>query len=184
MTETPDWAPRTDQPPSGPPAGPPPAAGPPGPYPYAYPPGPYPGSYPPPPMPYGDYPGMPPAPRNGLGVAALIVAVFALLSCFTVVGGVLLGLLAVILGFAGRARARRGEASNGGMSLAGIILGVFAIIAGFAFVAILVGIFKDVDAGSYFDCLQQAGDDKVKVQQCSDEFRQSVESKLSVTPTP
>jgi hypothetical protein len=134
-------------------------------------------------MPYGNYPGMPAQLRNGIGIASLIVAVVAVLSSPFIIGGVI-GVVAVILGFVGRARAKRGEANNGGVALAGIIVGVVAIIVALASVAFWVGLFRDVGAGSYLDCLQQAGDDKAQVQLCSDEFRQSVEDKFSVTPTP
>lgn len=175
MTETPDWS-KTDGP-SAPPPGPPPSA-------YSYPPGPYPGRYPPPPMmPYGNYPGVPVAPRNGLGIAALIIGVIALLSSWLGVGG-LIGIAAVILGFVARARVKRGEANNGGVAMAGIVIGVIAIIAALAVAALWVLLIRNVDPGSYFDCLQQAGNDKVKVQQCSDEFRESVENKFGVTATP
>lgn len=182
MSQPPDWSGQTDVPH--------PAAPAPGmtPYPYAYPPGPnpggYPGGYPPGPSPYGDYPFMPPAVRNGLGVAALVIGIIALVASFSVVGGVLFGLVAVILGLAGRARVRRGEATNGGVALTGIVIGVIAIIAGLAFTALWVGLFRQMGAGDYFDCLQQAGQDRDKVQQCSEEFRQSVENQLTVTRTP
>lgn len=178
MTETPEWQAKAEATPAG---GPPPA-----PYPYAYPPGPqgqY-GGYPPPPMPYGEYPGAPPVLRNGLGVAALVVAIIGLLGSFSVAGGIVLGIAAVILGFLGRNRVRRGEADNGGVALAGIVLGVLAIIAGLFFIAIWVGMFKEVGAGGYFECLQQAGQDRTKVQECADEFRQSVENKFSDQATP
>lgn len=178
MTQPPDWSGQTGAPP---PAAPAPGTSP---YPYAYPPGPYPGGYPPVPPPYGDYPFGPTAPRNGLGVAALVIGIVALISSFSVAGGVILGLVAVILGIAGRARARRGEATNGGVALAGVVIGVVAIIAGLAFTALWVGLFRNVGAGDYFDCLQRAGQDRDKVQQCSDEFRQSVENQLTVTGTP
>ena len=189
MSETPpDWSAGTGVPPA---SGPIPAQ--PGPYPYAYPPGPYPGGpyppgpypggyppgYPPAPMPYGDYT---PAPRNGLGIGALVVAIVALVSSFSIVGGIVLGLVAVVLGFLGRARVKRGEADNGGVALAGIVLGVVAVIAGLSFIAVWVGLFKQVGANDYFDCLQQAGQDREKVQMCSEEFRSSVESRFS-TPT-
>ena len=169
------------------------------PYPYAYPPGPYapggaypggpyqggpypggpyPGGYPP--APYGDY--YPPGPpKNGMGVAALVVAIIALISSVSVIGGILLGIVAVILGFIGRGRVKSGEANNGGVATAGIILGVISIIAGLAFIAIWVGLFKDVGAGGYFDCLQRAGQDRAAVQQCSDEFRQSMTNRLGPT---
>jgi hypothetical protein len=114
----------------------------------------------------------------------LVVAIIALIGSFSVVGGILLGIVAVILGFIARGRAKNGEATNGGVALAGIILGVVSIIAGLAFIAIWVSLFKEVGATDYFDCLQQAGQDRTAVQQCSDEFRQSVSERLSSAPTP
>ncbi|HPX37937.1 MAG TPA: DUF4190 domain-containing protein [Mycobacterium sp.] len=187
MTQTPDWQ---GKPEATPVSAPPPGSAP---YPYSYPPGPpsgpytggpYTGGYPPPPTSYGDYYPTPPVIRNGLGVAALVVAIIGLLGSFSVAGGVILGIVAVILGFLGRNRVRRGEANNGGVALAGIILGVLSIIAGLVFIAIWVGMFKEVGAGGYFDCLQQAGQDRTAVQECSDEFRQSVENQFSQTRTP
>ena len=159
------------------------------PYPYPYGSASYPGGYPPPPPQpyYPGYPGYttpPAAPRNGLGIAALVIAVVGLISSFSIAGGIILGIVAVVLGFAARARVKRGEADNGGVALAGIILGFVAIIIGLAFIAIWVGLGKEVGAGDYIDCLQKAGQDKVKIQQCADEFKQSVENRFSVTLTP
>ena len=109
----------TTPPPRGPQAGPPS-------YPYAYPPAPpagpgyppyqgaYPGAYPPPPMPYGDpYLGAPAPKRNGLGTAALVMGILAVFpgTC-TVIFGIVLGIVAVILGFLARGRVTRGEADN------------------------------------------------------------------------
>lgn len=181
MTENPDSSDRPDVPQPAPPVSPQ------QPFqayqPYAYPPGPYQGNYPPPPMPYGDYAVAQP-PRNGLGVAALVVGVIGLVGAISVVGGIVLGIAAVVLGLIGRARVKRGEATNGGVALAGTIVGVFAILGGLVSIAFWVGLFNEVGAGDYFDCLQQAGQDRTMVQQCSDEFRESVEDKLTITPTP
>lgn len=177
MTEPPEQAPQQPTPPPPPPSYPPPS----------YAPGPYPGGYPPaPPQPYAGYGYAPPptGPRNGLGVAALVIAIVALLSSFSVVGGIILGIVAVIIGFAGRSRVKRGEADNGGVALAGVILGFLAIIVGLAFIAVWVGVFKEVGATDYIDCIQKAGQDQTKIQQCADEFKQSVENKFSVTLTP
>ncbi|WP_182906368.1 DUF4190 domain-containing protein [Microbispora sp. H13382] len=74
----------------------------------------------------GHAPGM----RNGLGVAALVLGIVGALTglvplLFFVAGT--LGLLAVVFGFAGRSRARRGAASNGGVALAGAVLGLAAM---------------------------------------------------------
>ncbi|MCV7179838.1 DUF4190 domain-containing protein [Mycolicibacterium sphagni] len=178
MTEPPEQAPQQPFPP------PPPPPSYPAPNPYAA--APYPGGYPPaPPQPYAGYAPPPPSgPRNGLGVTALIVAIVALLASFSVVGGIVLGIVAVIIGFAGRSRAKRGEATNGGVALAGVVLGFLSIIVGLAFIAVWVGVFKEVGATDYIDCLQKAGQDQSQVQQCADEFKQSVENKFSVTLTP
>ena len=178
MTEPPEQAPQQPTPPQQQ-----------APYPYPYPTGAYPGGYPPPPpQPYGGYgygyPPQPSAPRNGLGITALVVAVVALLSSFSVVAGTLKSIAAVIIGFAGRSRVKRGEANNGGVALAGVILGFLAMIVGLAFIAVWVGVFKEVGAGDYIDCLQKAGQNQAEIQQCADQFKQSVENRLSVTLTP
>ncbi|MFC4008583.1 DUF4190 domain-containing protein [Nonomuraea purpurea] len=95
----------------------------------------HPQAYGTPPPGYG--PMMPPGPnyhqqrmRNGLGVAALVIGIigplFGLIPVLFFVAGTL-GLLAVIFGFVGRARASRGTASNGGMALSGAILGLISM---------------------------------------------------------
>ena len=183
---TPDFPPSAPLPSAGLPPYPyPPAPYPSGPYPSGpYPTGPYPGGgYPPPP--YGDYyQGPPAAPKNGIGVAALVIAIIALVLSFTVIGGIIAGIVAVILGFIGRGRVKRREADNGGVALAGIILGVVSIIAGLVFVPIYVGLFKESGFGDYFNCMQQAGQNSNAVQQCSEEFRQSMSEKFpSTSPT-
>lgn len=83
-------------------------------------------------------------PRNGMGVAALVVGVVALVLAVLIVffplAG-LLGLIAVILGAIGMSRASRGEASNRGQALSGLITGLIALI-----LAIVIG----VGVGSFF----------------------------------
>lgn len=72
---------------------------------------------------------VPPAgpPRNGLGIAALILGILAVLTFLTLVGGVLLGLLAIVLGLVARGRVKRREATNGGVATAGVILGALGL---------------------------------------------------------
>ncbi|MGV0812696.1 DUF4190 domain-containing protein [Mycolicibacterium boenickei] len=182
MTDERANPPGSDEPPS---PGPPP----PPPYPYAPPPGTYPGAYPPPP-PYGGYP-MQPGPRgpaNGLGIAALIVAVIGLVLVWSVVGGLMFGITAVILGFLARGRVQRGEATNGGVAMSGIVLGAIACVLSLVFVGIWLYFgqrwFDDVGGGDYVQCMQQAGDDPTAQQQCEDEFERRVEDSFGVTPTP
>ena len=168
----------------------PPGAYQPGAYqPGAYPPGAYPsgayqGGYPPPPMPYGDYyQAAPTAPKNGLGIAALVVAIIALLGSFTIVGGILGGVIALILGVIGRSRAKSGEATNGGVALAGTILGAIAIIVSLVFIPIYVGLFNDIGGGNYLECLQRSGQNNTAVEQCSNELRQTMSNRLTDVPT-
>lgn len=145
----------------------------------------YPGSYPPPPPQYGDYHGYPPpgpaTPKNGLGVASLVVAIIAL---FSVVGGVVLGVVAIILGFLGRGRVKRGEANNGGIAIAGIVLGVLSIILSIVVIGIAIWGFNEVGGTDYVECLSRAGSDQQAVQECADKFTQRVEDQFSITLTP
>ena len=177
---------------SGPAPTPPAPAGPPS-YPYAYPPAPpgyqnyqgaYPGAYPPPPMPYGDpYLGASPVKRNGLGTAALITGILAVFpgTC-TVILGLILGVVAVILGFLARGRVTRGEADNGGTALGGILLGGLAILASVAFIAMGLTVFKDAGLSEYFNCISSASGDQAQTDQCTAEFKQRVEDLQAPAP--
>src|SRR6478735_6480752 len=70
-------------------------------------------------------PGSSPA-RNGLGVSALVLGIIGtvsgLIPFFFWLAGIL-GLIALILGLAGRGRAKRGEATNKGVTTFGAVLG-------------------------------------------------------------
>ncbi|MFE3518108.1 DUF4190 domain-containing protein [Streptomyces sp. NPDC059166] len=107
---------------------------------------------------YG-YPGYPgyagqqpwgPAPANGLGIAAMVLGIIAVVG-FCMWGlGVILGILALIFGIIGRGRAKRGEATNGGMALAGIILGSVSIVIGAVFLGFLIwAVANDESSGEY-----------------------------------
>lgn len=171
MTNHPDSSGDSFTPPSVPPAGAPPPFGQP-PNPYSYPPGPYGGAYPPPPMPYSDYyAGAPTVMRNGLGVAALITGILALPAMCTGFFGIPLGIAAIILGFVGRGRVKKGEANNGGIATAGIFLGALAIVVS---IFLLIWLFKGADVPQFFDCLNTAGQDTVKTDQCTTDFEQRV----------
>ena len=80
-------------------------------YPNQYQYGPYAVGYPPPP-PYYGYPPAPVAPKNGLGVASLVLGVIALVSVATVFAPIVLGPLAVVIGFLGHRRVKRGATSR------------------------------------------------------------------------
>jgi hypothetical protein len=182
MTEPPDRPSDRRQNPEGTPQTAPPY---PYPYPYQHQPGPYPGGYLP--HPYYGYPPPPVEPKNGLGIASLVLAIIGLLSVWVPVvniASIVVGLIAVVLGFFARGRVKRGTANNGGVAVAGIVLGALAVIVGLAFIALWTTVWKDVGGGDYIDCMQKAGTDQAQQQQCEDQFRQHVQDKLSVTLTP
>jgi hypothetical protein len=101
-------------------------------------------------QPPGQYSGQPPGQypaarrRNGMGTAALVLGVVALvlvlLLLFSPIGA-FLGLLAVLFGILGIMRANRGEADNRGQAVAGLVTGA---------VALLVGVFFTISIGVWF----------------------------------
>jgi hypothetical protein len=159
-----------------------PQTAPPYPYQHHYSPGPYAGGYPLPP-PYYGYP-PPTGPRNGLGATSLALAITALLVVWSVVGGIILGLTAVVTGFLARGRVKRGTANNGGVATAGIVLGALAVIVGVVFIPIWMALWNNINGGDYVSCMQNAGPDRVKRQHCVDRFREHIEDRLSIKQTP
>ena len=70
-------------------------------------------------------------PRDGLGLAAFVLGVIGLILVFFIpvgfLGSGIVGIIGLILGFLGRGRARRGQATNGRTALWGIILSALAV---------------------------------------------------------
>jgi hypothetical protein len=69
--------------------------------------------------------------RNGMGTAALVVGVVALVLAVLVIFfpiAFVLGVLAIIFGAVGMRRASRGEANNRGHAVAGLTCGVIAVV--------------------------------------------------------
>ncbi len=113
-----------------------------------------------------------------------MTAIIALLS---VVGGIVLGVVAVILGFLGWGKAKRGEANNGGVAVAGIVLGVLSIIEAIVVIGLFIWGFGEVGGTDYIDCLSRAGSDQQAVQRCAEQFAENIEDQFSMTittPTP
>jgi hypothetical protein len=132
----------------------------------------------------GQYYGKPPRRGNGLAVAALVVGIFALLLCWTIIGGIGLGLIALVLGVIGLSRSRSDGASGGGLAIGGIALGMLGVIASIVLVIVGIGIFNAVGGGDYVDCVNDAGNDQTAVQRCNDEFHRNIEDRFGVTLTP
>jgi hypothetical protein len=115
-------------------------------------------------------------PQNGLGIAAFVLGVLAILLGLLLIGGVL-GVVAIGLGFAGRGRVRQGMATNRGVATAGIVLGFLGFLLSVLTVAALV-----------IGGIAIWHSDTVKnIRQCvsSNQAQQAAcEKKLGINPTP
>ncbi len=143
-----------------------------------------PGSMPPPPT-YGTGPahGTGPgwsgggvvAPRNGFGITALVLGILAVVLCWTAIGGIVLGVLAIIFGILGINRANHGIASGRGMPIAGLVTGIVGLVISVLLVFVLGSLFSFFGGQQFKDfttCIQQANNDQAKIQQCQTEFQQ------------
>ncbi|MFJ8645021.1 DUF4190 domain-containing protein [Streptomyces sp. NPDC093546] len=107
-------------------------------YGYGYPTQPYPAPATPAYPAYGRHTGWAPGPSNGLGIAAMVLGIIAVVGfCFYGLG-IIPGILALIFGIVGRKRVQRGEATNSEMATAGIILGTIGTVISAAFLAFIV----------------------------------------------
>ncbi|HEY6423613.1 MAG TPA: DUF4190 domain-containing protein [Pseudonocardiaceae bacterium] len=123
-------------------------------------------------------------PRNGFGIAALVLGLLALLLSWTIIGGVVFGILALIFGLLGRGRARRGEATNGGVSVAGVVLGVIGLLIAIGLIVAAVFVVNSPAGRNYQECLLQSGRDPAKIQQCASDFSHHVGGGFAITSTP
>ena len=106
---------------------------------------------------------MPPStrPRNGLGVAALVLGVASLVAAVSFVLfplGLLGGLIAVVLGIIALTRGRTKGATNTGQASAGLICGVLALAVAIVF-SVRVGTFvaRNTNVFTSFDnCIAKA----------------------------
>jgi hypothetical protein len=121
------------------------------------------GSYPAAPVYTGEQGVRSGAPKNGIGLAALIVGIVSLLLAWVPFLG-LIGIVAVVLGIIGLRRVKARVATNKGMALAGLILGILAVLAGIFW--IVAAVFF---AGTFGDTIENCSDPSLteaQVQQC------------------
>jgi uncharacterized membrane protein len=111
-----------------------------------------------------------------MATAALIIGILALITSFTVIGGILLGLVAIILGFLAVRRASRGLATGRGRGIAGILLGALGLIISVALVVAGVSLLNSKEGKDLTSCLKNAGSNQSKIQACQDKFRDQVKT--------
>ncbi|TGO04524.1 DUF4190 domain-containing protein [Serinibacter arcticus] len=81
------------------------------------------------PSPYAGGSGTNPTQRNALGITALVLGILSVVLFCTTWVATLIGIGAVVVGFFGLSAAKKGIASNRGLSLTGVILGFVGIVA-------------------------------------------------------
>ncbi|GHA47651.1 DUF4190 domain-containing protein [Streptomyces purpurascens] len=101
---------------------------------------------------YG-WPGMPPAPQNGMGIAAMVLGIVSCtLFCLYGIVSLVTGILAVVFGIKGRKRAEAGVATNHGQAQAGLIMGIIGIILGITVIVLIaVGITAAINSDTSSD---------------------------------
>jgi hypothetical protein len=107
--------------------------------------------------------------RNGLGRAALILGIIALVLFWLWFIALPLGLVALVLGIAGHRRAKRGEATNKGTSIVGAVIGLLAVLISGALLALGVAFLTSDSGKDYQSCMKNA-DTKSQRDQCAKDF--------------
>ena len=111
-----------------------------------------------------------------MAVVALVFGILSLLFFWTLVGGILFGLIALIVGLIASGKAKRGTAGGRPMAIIGIVLGLLgAIISG---ILIAIGVAFIGEAGNYADCVDDANGDTAKIEDCAREFQDEVENRF------
>lgn len=84
-------------------------------------------------------------PSNGLGIAALVVGIAALVLSWFPFLGLVLGIVALVLGIVGLRKASRLQARNEGQAIAGVVMGSIATLIGMA-VAVAIPLVSSNDS--------------------------------------
>lgn len=112
---------------------------------------------------------------NGPAVAALVLGVLAVILFWTVIGGVVLGLLALVFGVIGARRARSGRAPHGKMSIVGAVLGALGVIGSVVVISIGASILNSDEFQDFDDCVRQA-DTKSERDACAEDFNRDIDN--------
>ncbi|MET7326152.1 DUF4190 domain-containing protein [Streptomyces sp. NPDC005549] len=110
---------------------------------------------------------------NGMAIAALVLGILAVVLFWTVIGGVVLGILALVFGIIGARRARGGRAPRRTMSIFGAVLGVLGVIGSVVILAIGASILNSDEFKDFDDCVRHA-DTQSERDACADDFNEDV----------
>ncbi|MEQ8146142.1 DUF4190 domain-containing protein [Streptomyces sp. OP7] len=114
--------------------------------------------------------------RNGFGIAALVLGIVGALLFWTAIGGIALGVLALIFGVLGFRRSRRGVATNGTMSVVGAVLGGLTLVVSSVLLAMGVAVINSDEFKDYQDCIEHANSQSDR-QDCARDFDREVDNR-------
>ncbi|MBT3163831.1 DUF4190 domain-containing protein [Streptomyces sp. Vc74B-19] len=114
--------------------------------------------------------------RNGFGIAALVLGIVGALLFWTAIGGIALGVLALIFGVLGFRRSRRGVATNGTMSVIGAVLGGLTLVVSSVLLAMGVAVINSDEFKDYQDCIEHANSRSDR-QDCARDFDREVDDR-------
>lgn len=114
-----------------------------------------------------------PQPKNGLAIPALVLGILAVVFFWTVVGGILLGVLALVFGILGMRRARRNGAPHRGFSVAGAVLGALALVGSLLLVVVGASLLGSDEFKNLQECVQQA-DTQAEMDKCERDYGDQV----------
>ncbi|WP_055694736.1 DUF4190 domain-containing protein [Streptomyces prasinopilosus] len=114
--------------------------------------------------------------RNGFGITALVLGLAGAVLFWTVVGGIVLGLLALVFGVIGYRRAKRGLATNGTMSVIGAVIGALVLVVSSVLLAVGAALFNSDEFKNYTDCVEHAGTEADR-RQCAEDFDRNVDNR-------
>jgi len=109
--------------------------------------------------------------KKGLAIASLVLGILAIVTFWTAVGGIVLGLIGLILGIVAILGANKGRNGGKGLAIAGVVVSVLGLLAGAAWGIFLGAIFTSDDAQQLRECLSDAGSDTAAQDQCQREFQ-------------
>jgi len=109
-------------------------------------------------------------PRNGMGIAALVLGALALVFSWTIVGGFLFGVLGVVFGVIHNGRVRRRQATAQGLGIAGLVMGILGIVVAGILVIVGAWLFSSSRGQNYIDCVNNANGNQQEIQRCIDRY--------------
>jgi hypothetical protein len=100
-----------------------------------------------------------------------VVGIVAVLASLTIIGGILLGIVAVALGVIALVRVRRGLAAGRGLAIAGTACGALGLALSVLLLVVGIGILNSDSGKTLQQCLRQAGNDTAAQTQCQKDFQ-------------